>query len=227
MKPAELEANRDRLKEKWNPDQPIEHFFNKVTQVRAIATRNGSAISDDATVTLCRSAFEGAGVYGQAILTWDTKALTDHTWTNFEPHFLLYEEARLEGLKTAKQAGFHGANHVLYTATGTPVLTQHTNPANNENTPPPLCHRCNNANATPPSQQQKAKPEFLYCWTHGLTKGKANHTSKNCTEPTEGHMKQATIYRRYGGSTSFDTLTTRTNRYQQSTNDGATRPAST
>jgi hypothetical protein len=41
-------------------------------------------------------------------------------------------------------------------------------------------------------------PLYYYCWTHGLSKNKA-HTIEWCTNPQEGHEKEATLENRLGG----------------------------
>jgi hypothetical protein len=111
MTAEDLEANRALLASPWNPDEPFARFWVRIKDIRATATNNGVPITDTQTITLSRKALAAAGVYGNTINQWDTKPPGDKTWANFQQHFKLHEKARIEGLKTTQQAGFHGANY--------------------------------------------------------------------------------------------------------------------
>ena len=199
MKHSELEANRESLKAPWNPDQPLVQFWNRVAAVRTIAATNNVPIDDGATIELCKHSLGAAGVYGHALLTWETTTAAASTWPQFQAHFKRYEKARLKGLQTAQQAGFHGAN-LLYTATGLPIQAT---PAPATPPPPatpatvPTCERCNNA--TQQRDPPRDKNTIAYCWTHGIMAASARHNSSTCRHKAEGHQTNATIYNRYNG----------------------------
>jgi hypothetical protein len=46
---SDLEINRDKLTEAWNPDDPIENLWKNIKIVRAIATQGGEPISNGTT----------------------------------------------------------------------------------------------------------------------------------------------------------------------------------
>jgi hypothetical protein len=47
---SDLEINRDKLTEAWNPDDPIENLWKNIKIVRAIATQGGEPISNGTTI---------------------------------------------------------------------------------------------------------------------------------------------------------------------------------
>jgi uncharacterized coiled-coil protein SlyX len=57
-----------------------------------------------------------------------------------------------------------------------------------------------NKGSKPPGERKKRKDHGTYCWTHGYAVGK-NHTSATCTNPADGHQKEATRSNTMGGST--------------------------
>jgi hypothetical protein len=76
----DLEINRDRLTEAWNPDEPIENLWKTIKIGRAIATQGAEPISDGTTIQLTLLALGKTGVHSHAIETWYDKDDTDHTW---------------------------------------------------------------------------------------------------------------------------------------------------
>ena len=219
MTDEELEANRSLLASPWNPDEPFARFWVRVKDIRSTATNHGVPITDTQTITLCRTALSAAGVYGNAINQWDTKPPGDKTWATFQQHFKLHEKARIKGLTTAQQAGFHGANYATNYNVGIHVPS-----------PPPTvtCASCNAAQTatTPPTRNSPTTttnpPDghatIGYCWSHGATRTAANHTSKTCTNRKEGHKTNATVYDTKGGSFSTNYL------FGRSNNNGRARP---
>ena len=60
--------------------------------------------------------------------------------------------------------------------------------------------RNNNAPARDePNHAARRRANTSYCWTHGRTRTD-NHTSENCRNPAEGHVRNATLSNRQGGS---------------------------
>jgi len=175
----DIEANRKKLSDTWNPETPIEDIWVRITQVRAFATATGENIPEAAAVRLTLAVFESTGVLTNGIDKWRDKALADQTLANFVTHFTRENKERLRKL-TAQTAGYQGAN----------AATQPT-PAGPTPTP------------TPPTQDQGGvrlnnNVTMYYCWTHGLGKNR-NHTSCNCNNKGEGHKDEATADNMMGG----------------------------
>jgi hypothetical protein len=180
---SELEINRDKLTEAWNPDDPMENLWKNIKIIRAVATQGSEAISDGTTIQLTLLALGKTGVHSHAIETWFDKDEADHTWANFQLHFNKHEKTRLSKL-TAQAAGFHGAQKATHTPAA-PVIASPSIAAS--------------------AQQAGKQPEYVsngiplfYCWSHGLSKN-LEHTSPTCINPKEGHCRDATIDNRLGG----------------------------
>jgi hypothetical protein len=181
---SEIEANRNKLSEDWNPDQPIENLWTRITVIRDIATNAGSAITDATSIQLTLAALRKCGVYDHAITTWEDRPTTDHTFDNFHAHFVKHDKLRLQRM-TAQTAGFHGANQA------TPLRTPDTTTATQ-------AHRTPDTTTTANQAHSDGIPVF-YCWSHGLGKN-PNHTSATCSNQKEGHKNDATIFDRKGGN---------------------------
>jgi hypothetical protein len=181
---ADLEKNRAKLTEQWNPGDPIEDLWKRIRVIRSVATAGGNDINDGATIELTLEALQKAGVYDHAITTWYDKDTDDHTWANFILHFNKHEK---EGHRkmTARMAGFHGANNAQ-----NPVTPEKQRTPDDE-------HQANNANEGPSTYKSNIINHY-YCWTHGLSRN-AGHTSSNCDHKAKNHQDTATVDNRMGG----------------------------
>ncbi|KAL3934821.1 MAG: hypothetical protein SGBAC_009537, partial [Bacillariaceae sp.] len=191
----------------------VDEYGDSIACKCLLAKDTGEPISDRATITFCLEEFLNTGVYGHTINQWETKDTTSKIWTNFKMHFNQHEKACLKALGTSRQAGYHQAN-LLYTPSGLPINisdlvnsakakepTDQADKENNNRPKPIVCQHCKNVAETKP---KVAGPMLVtYCLTHGLTRAKANHTSRNCRSPADGHIHKATITNQRGGSTSI------------------------
>ena len=60
----------------------------------------------------------------------------------------------------------------------------------------------NNNNTDNDNSASRRASNTSYCWTHGRTRTD-NHTSANCRNPSEAHVRTATLTNRQGGSDRF------------------------
>jgi hypothetical protein len=177
----DLETNRNKLTEPWNPDEPFENIWKRIKIIRAVAIAGNEPLSDSVTIELTLVSLDKAGVYDHAITTWHDKPEIEQTWDIFIAHFNKQEKQRLKKL-TAKAAGYHGANQAT-------IVTPPESPAE---------EIAAAAGHTEQSQFRSNDNALYYCWTHGLAKN-PDHTSKSCSRPDEGHQKDATVDNRLGG----------------------------
>jgi hypothetical protein len=184
LEASDLESNRNKLAIQWNPDAAFETFWLRIKNIRAVATAGAAPIPDGATIELSLTALRKAGVYDHAITAWEDKPIAEQTWAIFQTHFTHHEKTRIKRL-TAQAAGFHGANNSTQV---TPDASEQPNPA--------LAAAIKQADTKFNYTCQEIN--LYYCWTHGLSKNKA-HTSESCTNPQEGHKKEATLENRLGG----------------------------
>jgi hypothetical protein len=179
----DLEANRHKLINQWNPGEPFENICKRIRIIRAVATAGGETISNNVTIEPTLSALNKAGVYDHAIENWYDKPEVDQTWDNFVLHFNKHEKQRLRKL-TAKAAGYHGANKATAVTPPAPAPAPAT-------VPPP-------GNRPPRPFFSSNIIELFYCWSHGVSKN-PEHTSGSCNSKGEGHHDDATINNREGG----------------------------
>jgi hypothetical protein len=178
--PDDIEQNRMRLSDEWNPDDPIEDVWIRISECQTFA-RNIEAITDMAAIRLTLSVFEKTGVFAHAAEKWRDKPTVEHTLPNFKIHFNFENKERLRKL-TAQTAGFHGAHQAILdpapTAAATAALA---------------------ALRVAPPVVVVGEIKMYYCHTHGLGTN-ADHTSATCTNPGPEHKTEATISKMLGGN---------------------------
>jgi hypothetical protein len=180
---TDLVNNRNSLADAWNPDEPFKNLWKRIRNIRQVATAGSEPISDEATVELTITSLRKAGVYDHAITTWEDKDSTEQTWDTFQIHFTKQEKLRLKKL-TAASAGYHGANHTVLIPPDEPTS--------------PSLHQASAAHTTGGNHHCDDEAVF-YCWSHGLVRNAA-HTSKSCNNTSTGHVYDATLMNRKGGS---------------------------
>lgn len=179
LAPEELEANRASLSDHWNPDEPLEQLWTKMTNISRIATAGGSPITAVAAITLTLAMFEKSGLLATTTEKFRLRPLQEWTMDNFQQDFTLANKERLRKL-TAGAAGFHGAHAA---------------------TPPPAAVPTA-ATVTPPVQIPSVTVDggkMYYCWTHGLGRNQL-HTSQTCNRKATGHIDNATAFNMQGGN---------------------------
>jgi hypothetical protein len=184
-----LEANRQKLTDQWNPDEPFENIWKHIRIIRAVATAGCEAISDNVTIELTLSALTKAGVYDHAIENWYNKPEDEQTWETCLLHFNKHEKQRLRKL-TAKATGYHGANKA--TAITPPTAAIISPPANALAVGQPAAPHGYSSNSI----------DLFYWWSHGLSKN-PEHTSGTCNSKGEGHQDDATLDNRKAESTKL------------------------
>ena len=175
---AEIEDNRAKLTETWNPDTGIISLWAKITDIRAYATMAEEDITDAVTMRLTLGVLEKSGVFSTAISMWNKKDTADKTWTNFKTHFAAEDKERRR-LLTSAQGGYQEPGSE--TAASAEDDNKKKPPAKD----PPYILTDNNV-------------KMYYCWTHGLGKNR-NHTSCTCKNKAEGHKDEATADNMMGG----------------------------
>lgn len=190
---VELEENRSSIATAWNLDDPIEHLWARLREIKRISIAGHEELADATIMELTFLMFEKTGVFTTACDTWRVKPTADKTLPNFREHFTTENQERLRKL-TAAQAGFHGAN----AATPAPATPSEMPP------PVPAPDAVANNTATTPTAQVITNDgvRMYYCWTHGLGTN-SNHTSASCQRKAEGHQDDATVTNMQGGNNTI------------------------
>jgi len=181
---TDLEKNRASISTLWSPSEPIELLWDRLREVRRIATVGQEPISDAAVIELTHLLFESSGVFPHACETWVARPANQRTYAEFQTTFTNANKERLCCLTTG-QAGFHSANAAT-TPPAHPTLAT---------SPPSPSVASGMATANDGTQ-------VYYCWTHGLGFNK-NHTSATCSNPAEGHCQTATVKNMRGGNNTI------------------------
>ena len=179
MTGIEVEQNRARLSESWDPTSPIEDLWARITEIRRIATNAEQPISDPAVIALVLPMFERTGLFLHSVNSWNSFELAEQTYAKFVTHFTRANELRVTALTSAD---VRYADALRATAVTPPRATS---------------TRADNDVIV-------SGTKFYYCWSHGLSTYDG-HTSKSCRQPKSGHQVDATAFNRLGGVNTFNT----------------------
>ena len=188
---ADLEANRDRLKEAWDPSTDIEKLWVRIRVIKQFAAQGNVAITDATVMTLTLQMFEKENIFETDVGLWHRKSTADKTWENFKAHFTAAAK-EFNRVLTARGAGLNAAALTATQEAANPEPTQEPNPEPTNDAEKEFVCRV----------VEVGTYKMYYCWTHGLNHNKA-HTSATCNNKAEGHQDDATVDDIKGGSTSF------------------------
>jgi hypothetical protein len=204
---SDLEKNRAKLSEPWNPDKPMEKMWKRILTIQQVATTAGDPISPAATMTLTLQALKKAGVYSHVITTWKDKPTAEQTWSNFQTHFSRQDKIRRDNL-TAESTGYHGANKASEAPSSAPsdspvaalqLQIAELQAALRAGTPPPIKPTTKTNEQAPCCS---ADVELWWCWSHRLSK-QAGHDSARYRNTKPDHQIKATLTNRMGRSNTF------------------------
>jgi len=178
---SELESNRASIATLWTPNEPIESLWERLHEVRCIATIGNDPITDVALVDLTILLLESTGVFPLACDLWRVCMAANKTI----PKLVMYFTAKNKECLCKLMAGpnvFHTAAAVMSTTTKPPMPPAPPSP------PVPSSTITTNDGLT-----------MYYCWTHGLGFNRT-HTSATCSNLADGHCPNATVKNMQGGN---------------------------
>ena len=185
LTPDDVENNRNTLTAEWNPDDPIEDLWKRITDAKRFATRAGEPITDATALRLTLMVLKRSGVFATATHKWRAKPTAEQTMANFQLHFNFENKERIRQL-TADGGGYHGTKRTNIPATILPSASAATDATTITTT-------------TGTSNITADNIKLYYCWTHGLGRN-PNHTSQTCKKKGEGHQDTATFTDMQGGA---------------------------
>lgn len=178
--PQDLKDNLSKLETPWNPETPIEMVFTNAIACREFAEQGQEPIPDTAYMRAIVDVFRASGAFPEAIREWEFKPAAERIVDKIEAHFIQADNYRRDSEELLKT---------------TMAASASANAANQARTPTP-----------PPVTDRNQRPDFdkghpslfgfAYCWTHGI----CTHSGKDCRQPAEGHIKEATCKKRKGGA---------------------------
>jgi hypothetical protein len=197
----DLSKNMEALSAKWNHEESILLFWERVDECKRIATLGGQPFTDTFIINKMLKVLEDTGVYAPWTTQWRQIHPIETTW-NMETFKTTFEYAETERYRimTTKSAGYHSAN----ATTGTTI----NNSPSTSSVPP-----------TSTGTGKMSKYVFMgpngkyisYCWSHGCC-ANWKHTSATCRTKKEGHKDEATFFDTMGGCQLLNTTSRNQNR---------------
>ena len=183
----DLDANREKLNEPWNSEQPIRMLWDRIKECQRISTAGDETITDRAAMFTALKLLDATGLYTTYTTNWRQTYPIQTAWNmnTFHEYFNHAGKDRKKNL-TTKDAGFHGAN----------AATKQS--YNDKKTEKPTPTVRSETNFVDPDTGRKV----YYCWSHGANLN-PNHISAKCKFPKEGHQKEATWMDMMGGCCDF------------------------
>lgn len=219
--PAELLANSEKLKEPYNPSEPIESLFTRFEDAIEYADAANRPFTDEQILEYALLAILKTGQFKEAIREW-RRLPNPRTWNLFKTHFAtahkeyrelealagtsgytanhLIEEASAEILhlvnnvsEETKQIVHHELANVVQRLTQLEITVQKLL----NKSPPPATD--NNNKEREAALRKRFDDADAYCWSHGFT-GCSAHTSATCKRKIQGHQDNATKANMMGGN---------------------------
>ena len=210
----DLARNEDTLKEEWDTNLPIETLFKRIEKAAAYAAKAGDNMNDRRKIAYAYNLIKATGEFDIACRHWRNKPLAARTWDNFKNDFTREHLAHAED-RDEQTTGQYQANQI-HSDEAKEVMkeTRDATLADSD-----MIHQMNNAVMTKldsiskkldslgPNNKENTEPKkrvkhenfFKHCWSCGRT-GDKQHASATCAKAKPGHVKNATICNRQGGS---------------------------
>ena len=81
------EANKDKMGEPYDPENPIDEYFKRIEDAMQYAEDGNSPFSPQKIVLTAYHAITLSGLYVEEIKERHKKESADQTWGNFKTHF--------------------------------------------------------------------------------------------------------------------------------------------
>jgi hypothetical protein len=182
---SDLKNNIQSMYTPWNPADPIETIFHRLTDAIAYSTAGRDPISEAAAVRAGYDVLEHSGLFPRACETWRTASPDTHTLANLRT---LFKVADTDRKRTVTTGALGYANALSAPSSAPPSIVSDTLSL-------PF-------SALSVSHSSAATTEKTYCWTHGSSNNR-RHTSATCKNKAPGHRDDATAANPLGGSTKI------------------------
>jgi hypothetical protein len=195
---AELSTNREKLSDTWDSSEPIHRLWSRTQQIQRFAEAGNKPIDDDTAMHALLSVLQKTGVFTTHITIWNQKPQNTWTMREFQDFFDAADKEQL--LHTSKEAGYANA---VKSVTKTVSANAAINNTDHDK-----------------FVMVFGDKKIYYCWSHGGSTN-ANHTSKTCNNPKNGHVNLATWDNTCGGCTDLMiSAQNKNNRFRNRHNNG-------
>jgi hypothetical protein len=216
------------MKEQWDPSTPISYLFSKIQDGVDKADAGNSTYTVNQILAIAFNHVFRTGTIQSACERWTALALMNKTWVNFQDMFTsahdTYETLTahaggyhgVNNVQAQETEKFYNetadafANLAMAATADKNLLSTLTNTnstltnqlATKDKSIAALQEQLRNSRApnTAPAHRQPSASDKVkrYCWTHGI-RVSSDHNSSNCTNPGEGHKRDATRENKMGG----------------------------
>ena len=107
---ANIQANDERMKSQYDPNQPLETFIAQIEDSVALADAAATPYSTPQILSIAYNNIFSTGMFSDACRDWRRKTAADKTWATFKSDFALAHQELQESKITSDQAGYHSAN---------------------------------------------------------------------------------------------------------------------
>ncbi|GKY97575.1 hypothetical protein MPSEU_000716000 [Mayamaea pseudoterrestris] len=204
----ERKDNVLRLLTPWDPNDPIERIWSRITDINDFAEDAGTPIPPEQQIHDTLLVLNNSGVFAADLAAYDRDVdEVDRTMENLQSRFNKANDKRLEH-RTAGQAGYQDHANIAQTTELTRLRRQlqQAMAAIRDVTPAPT--RVTPATPTTPAPAITPTPAAAptasprarhYCHTHGFGLN-YRHTSATCQNPGPNHVSTATADNTMGGT---------------------------
>jgi hypothetical protein len=112
--PAERQANDNAFATPWNPNDPIESYFDRLEDCYVAAVIASPPYTMEQMINRAIMAIQLTGLYSQALIDWNAMAPAARTWDALKSHFTTAYIVRItSGTGTTASNGYHGAANAV------------------------------------------------------------------------------------------------------------------
>ena len=225
VSPQELQMLTKQVESLTFPaNEPVDTIFSEIDDLATIAELAHAPMSAQQKINMGYILLQNAQIYNNALTKWNLLERGEQTWENFKLHFRNAQKGlRRTGALTIQDTINHaemlnlvqqGVQMALeekvsssLSASGdmqqevvansvTSDITLQTMQKQME-VMQKMLETMQSLQAKPSSNKGRKNPnQSKYCWTHGL----CSHDGTQCRTPADGHMANATLDNRMGGS---------------------------
>lgn len=185
MSSADLSKNEDILRIPYRAENNLREFAASQRVAHAVALRNGQPFPEVQKVQFLLSALKPCAIFTLCCQMWQREfpQVINQTFELLVTAVQAFAD-NLTQDSTSSSSGFAAA------ATSMDTTDLHSLVAT------AVAAAVANLSSRPPVPRAPIATNASYCWTHGV----GNHSSAKCRSPASGHLLNATLRNRLGGS---------------------------
>jgi hypothetical protein len=108
---VDLEINFEHMRRAWDPQQPVESFFEQIQDCTYYYEAGGILIGHPHQINVVYAKIFTAGHFMSACRLWNEKPLAEEPWAQLKSHFAAahHQHKQMQG-ESAATDGYHSAN---------------------------------------------------------------------------------------------------------------------